>query len=629
MALNPTEFQYATPQVNPYAASIAELMLRQGDIQAQGATRIGDIAAQKAQQLGQIFGNEAQQIGQGAAGAAQAIGQAKGPQGQITAEQLQALKLENAKREADLAQTRQTMKTLDLIAQNPEKRDALIGTLPPAMQKQLADTDKAHADAVVAHGKAVDSIADSFGAAGAFVREHGYDPLAAQGQLSSLKQAWAGNPDVLKQIQQIEQKIQTNPTADAIKPIADGLISQSKTQRKMDLDAAAAAETKRANLAREARPVVIGPGASAFSPQLPIPGGSLQSIATVPAKPTAPKVSAEFVTKDDKPILMNDKGQFFANADDLVAGTPLAPSQMKMKPPASVIVQQANAAAQANAPAISAERPTGPNANKVDPRTGLTPNGMYQAAVANALQGTMPQMGFGQGGVAMAVREGVVNTAGALAASAGTDLPTLRAEYRANAGTLSKLLPQATATANASNTAADNLDLAVSKSADVARTGAKLVNRYAQWAQGELTPAKGLSEFETYIYTAAREYAKVTSGGAASSQGLTDSAAREATKLLSAAQAPETFAAVAQAMKNDMGNVTAEQANGLAKVSQTISDFFKVAHGLPASSTQVKTPPPAAATAPPTGKMPAAQKGEQRMFPDGPKTWDGTQWVKQ
>lgn len=272
----------------------------------------------------------------------------------------------------------------------------------------------------------------------------------------------------------------------------------------------------------------------------------------------------------------------------------LAEGVFPSQPPAAIQVNNMIAAANAAAPPVDATRPSGPLANKIDPRTGLTPNGMFQASVAHALQGTMPPMGLGQSPQSQAVRTSVINTAGALAAAAGTDLPTLRAEYKANASTLSRLLPQATATANASNTAADNLDLAVAKSADVPRSGSKLVNHYAQWAQGNFTPAPGLAELETYVYTAAREYAKVTSGGAASSQGLTDSAAREATKLLNAAQAPETFAAVVQAMKNDMANVVLEQSKGLARVSSTIGNFFSVVNGGgPVPTAPSTTPRPA------------------------------------
>lgn len=278
----------------------------------------------------------------------------------------------------------------------------------------------------------------------------------------------------------------------------------------------------------------------------------------------------------------------------LTTAQALAIGDFPSQPPAAMVVNNAAAAAAAAAPPITATRPTGPSANVRDPRTGMTPNGIYQASLTYALQNTMPTLGLGQSLQAQAARQDVTSTAGALAAASGTDLPTLRAAYRANAGTLSRLLPQATATANASNTAADNLDLAVAKSAEVDRSGAKWVNHYVQWAQGNFTPAPGLAELETYVYTAAREYAKVTSGGAASSQGLTDSAAREAAKLLSAAQAPETFAAVVQAMKNDMANVVLEQSKGLARVSSTIGNFFSVANGGGAvPTTPTPTPRPA------------------------------------
>jgi hypothetical protein len=94
-----------------------------------------------------------------------------------------------------------------------------------------------------------------------------------------------------------------------------------------------------------------------------------------------------------------------------------------------------------------------------------------------------------------------------------------------------------------------HMDLALNQSDKVIRTGIPIVNRYTQWAFGQaLTGRKELTRFETYIYTAAREYAKVTSGGAMSAQGLTDSASREAEKLLNAAQTPQAFKAAIEAM---------------------------------------------------------------------------------
>ena len=240
------------------------------------------------------------------------------------------------------------------------------------------------------------------------------------------------------------------------------------------------------------------------------------------------------------------------------------------------ILAEKQAAALSTPEDITALRPDPATANTTNPRTGMTPNAEYQNALVYATLGRLPAMGMGSKGQTTALRTAIQNKAGALAAAAGVDLPTLQAEYRANAGTLNKLLPVATATAGFAQTANDNLDLALQQSGQVSRTGSPLVNRYAQWANGHvLTGNPALTKFETYIYTAAREYAKVTSGGAMSSSGLTDSAQKEAANLLNAAQTPEAFTAATEAMKADMGNVTKNQRAQVGNVSSTIAQFLE------------------------------------------------------
>lgn len=249
----------------------------------------------------------------------------------------------------------------------------------------------------------------------------------------------------------------------------------------------------------------------------------------------------------------------------------------------------------ASAP-IYATRPDAAIGNTVEPVTGLTPNALFQAGMIHALEGKFPPVGMGQSTKSMSIRTAVQNTSAAMANQVGVDITELRAEYRANATTLNKLLPAATFTAAAASTALDNLQLAADQSGEVARSGSKFVNHYTQWLKGEFTPAAGLTKFETYIYTAAREYAKVVSGSAQSVAGLSDTAAREATKLLNAAQAPESFAAAVTAMQNDMANVTGNQRKQIANVSGTIANFFGAVHGQGATAAEPVTPPAAPVT---------------------------------
>jgi hypothetical protein len=257
--------------------------------------------------------------------------------------------------------------------------------------------------------------------------------------------------------------------------------------------------------------------------------------------------------------------------------------------------ERTNAATVAATPGeVSPLRPDAKTANVPDKLTGLTPNAVYQNALVFGLEGKMASQGMGANPRAKATRDAIQNQAAAIATAAGTDLPTVQAEYAANRAALTKLLPQAKATATAANTASDNLDLALEQSAAIGRTDSKLVNRYLQWAQGELTEGKGLSKFETYIYTAAREYAKVASGGALSATGLSDTAAREATKLLNASMSKGAFAGAVDAMRGDMANLQSQQAKTLAGVSSTIANFFAAANGLPPTAAPApKAPPPA------------------------------------
>jgi hypothetical protein len=156
---------------------------------------------------------------------------------------------------------------------------------------------------------------------------------------------------------------------------------------------------------------------------------------------------------------------------------------------------------------------------------------------------------------------------------------TAAAEFKGLTAANSKLLTQALFTKTYTATATDNLNLALQASQGVPKTGAKIVNQYAQWAQGNFTPAGPLASLETYIYTAAREYAKVTSGGVGSVSALTDSAQAAADNLINAAQSPQAFAATVSAMEGDMANVNGEQANSVSSFAPNVADLLGMATG--------------------------------------------------
>jgi len=109
-------------------------------------------------------------------------------------------------------------------------------------------------------------------------------------------------------------------------------------------------------------------------------------------------------------------------------------------------------------------------------------------------------------------------------------------------------------------TASDNLDLVQGASDRNARTDTQFINRVVNGFIRSGTSGEQLSDFETKVYTAVREYAKAAQAtGTISGAALTDSAAEEATKLLNAAQTPGQLKAAIAAMKADMSNMVKER----------------------------------------------------------------------
>lgn len=268
---------------------------------------------------------------------------------------------------------------------------------------------------------------------------------------------------------------------------------------------------------------------------------------------------------------------------------------------------------------ISAERPDPVAGNIVDPKIGLTPNAIYQNGIRWALTGQLPALGLSGQGQVVVARMAIQNKGAAIASAVGTDVGTLQAEYKANSAALSKIVPYYQMTEAFAETARKNLALAAGQSARVARTGSPIVNRYVQWATGHtLTGNPELSRFETYIYTASREYAKVTSGAAMSAQGLSDSATRQAQELINAAQTPEAFQATIEAMNQDMANVESSYMERIKAVSGVVGSFLDATRGPAAvtAGTAGRTTP--TAPAPPSGGATVrmrAPTGEERDVP--------------
>jgi hypothetical protein len=186
--------------------------------------------------------------------------------------------------------------------------------------------------------------------------------------------------------------------------------------------------------------------------------------------------------------------------------------------------------------------------------TPLSQQDLYFLAIQDMLGATSTVGGRTPSGAILSVKHKETEIADAYGLTP-FDIAITKTQYKNLGSANLQLLQTSSFIHTYGSTAVDNLNLALAQSDKVGRSGAKIANNFAQWMQGNFTPAGDLAQFETYIYTASREYAKVTSGGAKSAQALTDSAQSQVDKLISASQAPEVFVAVVQAMEADMNNV--------------------------------------------------------------------------
>ena len=223
---------------NPYVQSISDLMQEPGRASAHAATTIGNAQAQGAMNSGNALAQAAAQRGAAYAGAVNQIGQtvAAIPQQMVRAKE-DALRTQILQQQAGAgAQQIADLKALDNAVTQPGGRDAIIAALPGHLrgqvQKQFEEAD-ARAMAMTETRRKLASEEDTY-TQGLLkgIQAHNYDPSAAQLAISHAKQTYANDPNLLKQITQIEQAVQANPTPSAIKTMVDPLV-------KIDVDAEA------------------------------------------------------------------------------------------------------------------------------------------------------------------------------------------------------------------------------------------------------------------------------------------------------------------------------------------------------------------------------------------------------
>jgi hypothetical protein len=185
---------------------------------------------------------------------------------------------------------------------------------------------------------------------------------------------------------------------------------------------------------------------------------------------------------------------------------------------------------------------------------------------------------------------------------------------------MDRMVPLYNQTTAFANSALASLNFAVESGEKVWNAKIPTANRMRNWLSGTLAPNEALSEFEVFVYTAARDYAKVTSGGALSIAELSVAAAQKADILLNSAQSPGQFKAAANAMRRDMGNVMDTQRDQIGGVSKIMASFLQTVNPAPVSAKDFSerlTAGPTSLTEPP----PAQSDRVQVKAPNGQTAW--------
>lgn len=524
------------------AAARAQGISQSADAQARAQANSGQIWGQAISQLGQIPGQVYQQYQQNKQQAADL--------------QLKQLTVDRAKQVNDGQQAASAL--LSSLSKNQDgtyNTDSL--TSSPGWAKLNLDQQReflSTVDAVNQHASAINTtrIDHAAGLADTALKQaektgHPMTPQDASMWLTAAQDVGAGTPE---EVQQIRAAIIKGADPTQVFQIVRG---QSK------------------KFASE-KPVVVGQGGSLVDPTTGKPiytapsrpvevarGGTLvdpttgNTIATgQPIEPAPKGLQTKSVLIDGKPA----EATFDPSTGEWRQGqTPIDSSRVKPIPPASVQVNNANAAAAANTPdwTRDASRPTGPDGNKQDKALGLTPNAVYQGALTFIQNGQMPNFGMSRDPKVQAKRDAIQNKAGAIAADAGMDIPTLRAFYKANQASLTATQKSSDAVQQFMATADKNSEQLQKLLDRVPDVGSPVLNTPWRAFQGSVVGNANLSAFRTYLQSVRNEYGRIVSQPNLSGV-LSDSARQETSALLNDNATVGQMLASLQALRTEGDN---------------------------------------------------------------------------
>jgi hypothetical protein len=184
---------------------------------------------------------------------------------------------------------------------------------------------------------------------------------------------------------------------------------------------------------------------------------------------------------------------------------------------------------------------------------GLTEAAVYEEAITSAVTGRPPALGISGAGNAGKARTAILNKRNQMLLERDVYGPDLQAEYQANLAAMRRIGTIHKMVSMYSGAFEQYVDLAKELETKVPRTGSPIVNHFKLWARRQIWPGDpAIVALENAIYPLVREYAKITTGAAAGSAQLTDTATLLSEKLLGPFLNHEQFLAAINPMVRDV-----------------------------------------------------------------------------
>ncbi len=179
----------------------------------------------------------------------------------------------------------------------------------------------------------------------------------------------------------------------------------------------------------------------------------------------------------------------------------------------------------------------------------MSPDAIEQNARLYLQTGTMPPLGMRDPNN----RQRILNRAAELSAGGGGNIAANKADYKADAGSLSALQKQRDTIGAFEQTAMKNIDIFLDQAGKVVDTGSPLANVVARTVSGKMLGSPDQAAYDAARQVAINEIAKITSNPNLSGQ-LSDSARHEVEAFNPQSATLKQSVAVMRLLKQDMGN---------------------------------------------------------------------------